>query len=191
MMRRISGVLGVAALVLAACGEDGASPPAGSGDAGASVHDAATMGTADAAASEARLEVSLDQSSGDLKSDGPLDEALTAMDSAGGTGATDAPATDAGALADARTIEGGAEVGAPDAGADAGPPAHPLCSTADSRGFFGSCSVCVRPDDCDQITVGGRTRSACGCSNVACPCGLRCGCSDIAPGVRVCNICVR
>jgi hypothetical protein len=44
--------------------------------------------------------------------------------------------------------------------------------------------------DCDTIDNGSSTRNACGCSN-GCPCGLTCGCFELAPGLNVCDLCVR
>ena len=184
MMKQITWVMG-AALVLAGCGGHGESNPTAPGDAQAT-EDAVMIGVIDAPPSELGADISPDHSPDRPITDGPPDTA----DSPASTDAADARASEDGGVIDGRT-EAGTDAGGADVAAEAGPPGNPLCSTADSRGFFGSCSVCARPDDCDQITVGGRTRSACGCSTVACPCGLRCGCSDIAPGVRVCNICVR
>ncbi len=65
----------------------------------------------------------------------------------------------------------------------------PACATADSNGFFSNCDVCG--DDCDSIDAPGVSGNACGCSTGGCPCGLRCGSYEIAPGVSVDNICVR
>jgi hypothetical protein len=95
--------------------------------------------------------------------------------------------------------DGSADVGvdaspaadAGDAAAD-GPPASsadPVCASADSNGFFSSCAAC--PDrNCNTISAQGRTRYACGCGG-GCPCGLRCGSYQIAPNVRISNVCVR
>ena len=68
----------------------------------------------------------------------------------------------------------------------------PACSSADSAGFFASCSSCRDPGNCDSITVGSRTRQACGCEvDSDCPCGFRCACYAIAPSIEVCSICTR
>jgi len=68
----------------------------------------------------------------------------------------------------------------------------PACSIADSDGFFSSCSSCRDPGNCDSLTVGGRTRQACGCSNDSdCPCGFACGCYAIAASIQACGICTR
>lgn len=184
-MKRIGWV--VAVLVLANCGGQGNPDPAGTIDAGASAADGSTIGALDAPTGEPRPDVALDHASPEPTTDGPADLANDppAIDTSGSR-AADSSSGDTAAI-DGSASDGGAA----DAAGEGGPPADPLCSTADSRGFFGSCSVCGKPDDCDQITVGGRTRSACGCSTVACPCGLRCGCSDVATGVRICNVCVR
>ena len=68
----------------------------------------------------------------------------------------------------------------------------PACSSADSAGFFASCSSCRDPGNCDSITVGSRSRQACGCEvDSDCPCGFRCGCYAIASSIEVCSICTR
>ncbi len=68
----------------------------------------------------------------------------------------------------------------------------PVCASADSSGFFAACTSCSDPGNCDSVTVGSRTRKACGCQGSGdCPCGLTCGCSTIAPSVQVCGICTR
>ena len=68
----------------------------------------------------------------------------------------------------------------------------PACASADSAGFFASCTSCTDPGNCDSITVGSRMRQACGCEDDSdCPCGLRCGCYAIVSSVQVCGICTR
>ena len=68
----------------------------------------------------------------------------------------------------------------------------PLCSSADSAGFFASCTACLDPSNCDSVTVGSRTRRACGCAaDTDCPCGFTCGCYEIAPSIQVCSVCTR
>ncbi|MDH5672637.1 MAG: hypothetical protein OEZ06_10840 [Myxococcales bacterium] len=76
-----------------------------------------------------------------------------------------------------------------DAGATGRAGPDPSCDAVDSDGFFSDCSTCAS-GDCDTISVGSRTRYACGCSG-GCPCGLGCGSYDIAPGISVGNICRR
>ena len=81
---------------------------------------------------------------------------------------------------------------ATDAWCDAGtcsPGTNPLCTNLSSEGFFDDCSACG-DGDCETITTPSGTSQACGCSG-GCPCGLRCGSYEIAPGVTVSNICVR
>ena len=65
--------------------------------------------------------------------------------------------------------------------------ADPACAAADSNGFFSDCSACLDPSDCDSVNG----RQACGCSSVACPCGLSCGSFAIAPGINIGGICTR
>jgi hypothetical protein len=43
---------------------------------------------------------------------------------------------------------------------------------------------------CDTIDKNGQVSKVCDCS-AACPCGLRCGDVEIAPGVVVGNVCIR
>jgi hypothetical protein len=173
------------ALALAGCGGGRSATPPGPVDALSSPDQATTVEQLDAPVDRVP-DAAADSSGG--TSDAPLNAVDSAADAAG-SGA-DLPADDAGS-GDVRDADGGTKAGGADGPMEAGPPVDPLCSAADSRGFFGSCAACLKPDDCDQITVGGRTRSACSCSSAACPCGLHCGCTDIAPGVRVCNVCVR
>jgi hypothetical protein len=81
-------------------------------------------------------------------------------------------------------VEGGPDVPAADTA--------PACSPApDQHGFYGSCSACPSPGDCDTIDVNGSRRYACGCSG-GCPCNLHCGSYQI-PGapVTISDICVR
>jgi hypothetical protein len=174
------------ALVITGCGGGGSDPAPGA-DAGNE--------TADAAPADLPAASAPDLARADAGAEAPpaaADAAIAdapALDQASGDVAADlaAIAADAG---DAPAAETGPDA-RPDSTAPDATPVDPICATADSRGFFGSCSACVRQDDCDGISVGGRTRYACGCSTAACPCGFRCGCADIAPGVRVCNVCVR
>jgi hypothetical protein len=68
----------------------------------------------------------------------------------------------------------------------------PACIGADPDGFFTSCTSCVEPGNCETLTVGSRSRQACGCEvDGDCPCGFTCGCYTMAASVRVCGICVR
>lgn len=82
----------------------------------------------------------------------------------------------------------GGSAGTTGASGGSGGTSDPVCDDADANGFFSDCSACG--DDCDTIDDGSSTRNACGCSS-GCPCGLSCGCYDIAPNVGVCDICVR
>jgi len=101
------------------------------------------------------------------------------------SGVADIPALGANDAADA--LDGGAAL---EAGIDLS--VDPRCSGADSTGFFASCSSCLKPGDCDSISVGGLIRRACACSTRSdCPCGFDCGCHEVAPRVRMCGICVR
>jgi hypothetical protein len=77
--------------------------------------------------------------------------------------------------------------------ADAAPrvDADPVCAGLDSVGGFSDCSVCDGlGSGCDTIDVNGQVSRVCDCS-APCPCGLRCGDIEIAPGVVVGNICIR
>jgi hypothetical protein len=68
----------------------------------------------------------------------------------------------------------------------------PVCASADSAGFFASCTACLDSGNCDSVTVGSRTRRACGCQAASdCPCGFTCGCYEIAPSIQVCSVCTR
>jgi hypothetical protein len=103
--------------------------------------------------------------------------------SAAERGASDPPAAKDGA---ADVIDGQMRDTSPDLLVD------PACAGADSDGFFASCSSCTNPGNCDSVTVGSRTRLACGCEyDSDCPCGLTCGCYAIAASVQVCGICTR
>jgi len=68
-----------------------------------------------------------------------------------------------------------------------------VCEDINSNGFFADCTVCTAAGrGCDQIDVGGSIRRACDCGSPAdCPCGLDCGCVEIAPNVNVCGLCTR
>jgi hypothetical protein len=69
--------------------------------------------------------------------------------------------------------------------------ADPVCRTLDSLGGFPDCSVCDSiGSGCDTIDVSGQVSRVCDCSG-PCPCGLRCGDVEIAPGVVVGNVCIR
>ena len=80
---------------------------------------------------------------------------------------------------------GGAIDAAPQVDAD------PSCRQLDSLGGFPDCSVCDGiGSGCDTIDVNGQVSRVCDCTG-PCPCGLRCGDVEIAPGVVVGNICIR
>ena len=69
--------------------------------------------------------------------------------------------------------------------------ADPSCQALDSLGGFPDCTVCdALGSGCDTIDVNGQVSRVCDCS-AACPCGLRCGDVEIAPGVVVGNVCIR
>ena len=69
--------------------------------------------------------------------------------------------------------------------------ADPSCQSLDSLGGFPDCSVCDSIESgCDTIDVNGQVSRVCDCSG-PCPCGLRCGDVEIAPGVVVGNVCIR
>ena len=69
--------------------------------------------------------------------------------------------------------------------------ADPVCAGLDSVGGFADCSVCdALGSGCDTIDVNGQVSRVCDCSG-PCPCGLRCGDIEIAPGVVVGNVCIR
>ena len=68
---------------------------------------------------------------------------------------------------------------------------NPACTMLDSRGGFPDCSVCdAIGAGCDTIDVNGQVSRVCDCS-APCPCGLRCGDIEIAPGIVVGNVCTR
>ena len=95
--------------------------------------------------------------------------------SSGGRGGT-------GALAGSGGSSSGGTGGVPD----------PACLLADTNGFFADCTACFDATNCDGIDTGASQRSACGCtSDGDCPCGLTCGCYELAPGANACGICVR
>lgn len=176
----------VAVILLVACGGGGSTTDAAGRDQGLADQPSADLGGAPDLAAPAGDGPSIaDGPTADLavdtapQMDVPSDVAYDTVTRAGDAAAD---------VVDAVSREGGpstSDMGAPDS-----TPANPVCSTADSRGFFASCAACPNRSDCDGISTGGGTRYACGCSG-GCPCGLRCGCHDIAPNVRVCNICVR
>lgn len=99
---------------------------------------------------------------------------------AGGGGSGGSLTAGTGGLATAGSSSGGS--------GGAGGSEDPTCASADSNGFFSDCSACG--EDCDTLDDGSGTRYACGCSS-GCPCGLSCGCYEIAPNVGVCDICIR
>ena len=70
--------------------------------------------------------------------------------------------------------------------------ADPLCTGLDNIGGVPNCSICTDIGrGCDTISVNGSTSMVCDCQGGGCPCGLRCGDLEIAPGVTVGNICIR
>lgn len=111
----------------------------------------------------------------------------------GASGAGGAAGAGGASSAGAGGAMGGAAGAAGAAGATGGTGGdNPVCAGADSHGFFNSCSACTDPSNCDTIDVSGSSRNACGCNGASdCPCGLRCGCYEIAPNVNTCGICVR
>lgn len=67
----------------------------------------------------------------------------------------------------------------------------PVCTSLDNVGGFPDCSVCDELGaGCDTLDINGSVSNVCDCS-APCPCGLRCGDIEIAPGVVVGNICIR
>jgi hypothetical protein len=83
--------------------------------------------------------------------------------------------------------------GDPEVSVDAAPTldADPSCQVLDSVGGFPDCALCDEiGSGCDTIDVSGQVSRVCDCS-APCPCELRCGDIEIAPGVVVGNVCVR
>lgn len=71
------------------------------------------------------------------------------------------------------------------------PDADPVCANLDSLGGFPDCSVCdALGTGCDTIDRNGQVSRVCDCT-AACPCSLRCGDVEIAPGVVVSDVCIR
>jgi hypothetical protein len=69
--------------------------------------------------------------------------------------------------------------------------ADPACAAANSYGGFPTCTLCdMAGAGCDTIDVNGQVSNVCDCT-AQCPCGLRCGDIEIAPGVTVGNVCIR
>lgn len=164
-----------------ACSSDdrGAASPA---DAGADSTNAATGGSQGAGTGGAKATGGRTSNTGGAR-----------VGSGGTTANTGGRAASGGTSTGGVSTGGAAAGGAPiDAGSGGGGPQDPACAAADGDGFFPDCTACVDPTNCDGIDTGGGVRQTCGCSGSSdCPCGLRCDCYTIAPGVRTCGICVR
>lgn len=120
-----------------------------------------------------------------------------------GVGSSGMPSVNGGSTSGGAAGNGGTNTGGaggsmgtagarPDAGAADATPENPACAAADGSGFFSDCTVCIDRSNCDTVDTSGSVRHYCGCSTDGdCPCGLACGCIDLAPQVQTCGVCKR
>lgn len=158
-------------------------------DAGSDVVNATTGGSQSSGTGGSKASGGRAGSGGRVAAGGGVSSTGGASVGLGGTMTNTGGRTGSGGIGGGGTNSGGAT---PDAGSTGGAPQNPACTAADGNGFFPDCSACLDPSNCDSIDTGGGARNSCGCSgNSDCPCGLSCGCFEIAPGVNTCGICTR
>jgi hypothetical protein len=183
------------AWLLISCGDDGAATPDAAGvDApGSAVDLPGTGGAAPLADAAVARDVAASPPDVANVPDAPADVPAAPTDGPGDArAATGGAGAGTGGSGTGGAGTGGGATGGAGTGGTGGAGSDPACVGVDQNGFFPGCTACRDRSNCDTISVNGRARSACGCSGAGdCPCGLRCDCYLLAPGVRTCGICVR
>ena len=117
---------------------------------------------------------------GDEDADGPSDGDAAADEDTG-------PAQGGDGDGNAGDGDSDADGGATSSDADAG---IASCQDLDDGGRFPSCPAC-EATECVTYRQQGQQSNTCLCrSDADCPCGLICGCLEVAPSIPVCSVCV-